>query len=66
MISVKEIESAIGKLEKHELAAFRAWYEEFDARVWDKQFEEDVSSEKLDKLAKQAIADFKAGKCKEI
>jgi hypothetical protein len=66
MVSVKEIESAIGKLKKHELAAFRAWYEEFDVKVWDKQFEEDVSSEKLDKLANQAIADFKAGKCKEI
>jgi hypothetical protein len=66
MISVKEIESAIEKLKKDELTAFRAWFDEFDARVWDKQFEGDVASGKLDKVAKQAIADFKAGKCKEI
>lgn len=66
MISIKEIESAIEGLSKDELVAFREWFEEFDARIWDKQFEEDASSGKLDKLANQAVTDFKAGKCKEI
>jgi len=28
-----------------------AWIEEFDAAIWDKQFEEDVKSGKLDELA---------------
>lgn len=51
---------------KCDLSEFRAWFEEFDAETWDKQFEEDASSGKLDKLANQAISDFKAGKCKEL
>jgi len=64
MSSVKEIESAIENLTKVELVAFREWFEEFDARVWDKQFEEDVSCGKLDMVAEQAISDYKSGKCK--
>ena len=33
---------------------------------WDSQFEKDVKAGKLDELANQAIADFEAGKCREI
>jgi hypothetical protein len=66
MTSVKEIESAIEKLAKDELTAFREWYEEFDAKLWDKQFEEDISSGKLDVLANAVLDDYRTGKCKEI
>ena len=66
MITVKEIESVIKKLSKEELAAFRKWFEEFDAMAWDKQFEEDVNLGKLDKFSEQAIADYKSGKCRKI
>ncbi len=66
MVSVKEIESAIKKLTKDDLAVLREWFEEFDAKEWDRQFEEDASSGKLDRLAEQAIADYKTGKCKKI
>ena len=66
MITIQEIESVIQKLSKADLSEFRAWFEEYDARIWDKQFEEDASSGKLDKLANQAISDFNAGKYKEI
>ncbi len=66
MITVQEIESVIQRLSKTDLSEFRAWFEEYDAQVWDEQFEEDASSGKLDKLANQAISDFKGGKYKEI
>jgi GTP-sensing pleiotropic transcriptional regulator CodY len=66
MSAMKEIQSAISKLSKSDLSAFRAWFDEFDAKVWDKKIEEDVASGKLDKVAEQAIADYKAGKCKEL
>jgi len=66
LITIQEIESVIQKLSKADLSEFRAWFEEYDARIWDKQFEEDASSGKLDKLANQAISDFNAGKYKEI
>jgi hypothetical protein len=66
MQSVKEIEDAIIKLSKSDLINFRDWFEKFDQEEWDKQFEKDVKSGKLDALAEQAILDFKAGKCKVV
>ncbi len=63
---IQELQSAVSQLSADELAIFREWFDEFDARAWDKQFEEDVKSGKLDKLADQAIADFTAGKCDEL
>ena len=33
---------------------------------WELLFEEDPKSGKLDRLANQAIADFQAGKCKQL
>jgi len=66
MQAVKKLESAVSRLSAHELARFREWFDEFDAKAWDKQFEEDVKSGKLDQLAKRAIADFRQGKCKEL
>ena len=44
MTKVNEIESAIKMPSKSDLLEFRAWFEEFDAKVWDNQFEEDASS----------------------
>lgn len=66
MDTVKEIEEAIARLSKNDLAALREWFEEFDAERWDRQFEDDVQSGKLDDLANKAVADFHAGKCKEL
>jgi len=66
MQTVQEIERAVSLLSIEDLARFRDWFDEFDAQVWDEQFEEDVKSGKLYRLANQAIADFSAGKCKEL
>jgi hypothetical protein len=64
--AVQELQSAVSQLSTDELARFRKWFDEFDAELWDRQFEEDAKSGKLDRLANQAIADFRAGKCKEL
>ncbi len=66
MLTTQEIEQAVSRLPSEELTRFREWFDEFDAKVWDMQFEADVKSGKLDGLANQAIADFRAGKCKEL
>ena len=66
MSTVLEIEQAVSKLPPQELGRFREWFEKFDAEIWDMQFEDDVKSGKLDKLANQAIAAFRAGKYKEL
>lgn len=39
---------------------------ETQAEIWDKQFETDVKAGKLDRFAEEALADYQAGRCKEI
>lgn len=51
MSTVKEIETAVSKLSREDLSAFRAWFAEFNAAEWDKQFEQDVAAGRLDALA---------------
>lgn len=57
MSTVQEIEKTVASLKPDEMAQFRAWYEEFDASLSDKQFEDDVKSGKLDAIADKAISD---------
>jgi len=66
MTRVKRIEEEVASLPKVELAKFRSWFENFDAKEWDKQIEKDIISGKLDDMANKAIADFKVGNYKEI
>ncbi|MCY3902795.1 MAG: hypothetical protein OXF76_06470 [Caldilineaceae bacterium] len=64
--TAKELQSAVSQLSPQELARFREWFEEFEAEMWDRQFEDDAKAGKLDNLANQAIADLRAGNCKEL
>jgi hypothetical protein len=61
MMTVEDIERAVSKLPADDLARFRAWFEEFDAACFDRKIELDAESGKLDRLAEQAIADFRPG-----
>ena len=65
MLTVQEIEKAVAHLPRPDLDKFRAWFDTFDADAWDKQFEEDVQSGKLDRLADQALGDLNRGRCTE-
>ena len=65
-MSITEIEQAITELSPEELARFREWFEEFDARVWDEQIENDAITGKLDKIADKSIDEYRAGKAKEL
>ena len=65
MSSVNEIEEAVLKLPAAELAAFRAWFAEFDAEAWDRRIEGDVAAGRLDALAAEALEDLRAGHCTE-
>ena len=64
--SVEEIEKLISQLPSKQLKKFRAWYQEFDSNMWDKQIDQDIMNGALDGLAKKAIADHKAGKSKKL
>ncbi|KNZ31160.1 MAG: hypothetical protein AD742_18245 [Methylibium sp. NZG] len=66
MGNVQSIEKAVEGLPPSELAEFRRWFAEFDAAAWDAQLEADASAGKLDALAAEALAEYEAGKSREI
>lgn len=66
MIKIRDLEKEVSNLPEKALAQFRAWFYKFEAQRWDKQFENDAASGKLDKLAQKALKDFDKGKCKEL
>jgi hypothetical protein len=66
MSKVENIEQEVQDLTPAELAAFRTWFLEFDAQVWDRQIEQDARKGRLDKLAEEALVTHRAGKSKEL
>lgn len=66
MTTVQEIEKAVEHLPSPDLNKFRSWFDNFDANTWDKQFEEDAASGKLDRLADQALDDLDNGRCTDL
>lgn len=63
---IKSIEKAIEALPPHELAESGRWFAEFDAAAWDKQIDRDAAAGKLDALAAEALADYRAGNPREL
>jgi hypothetical protein len=63
MSTIEEIENAVRRLSSAELDAFRNWFAEFDAVVWDRQIEEDIAAGCLDALADEALNDLTQGRC---
>jgi len=66
MTTLNEIERAVRQLSPEELAAFRTWFAEFDAAVWDQQLEKDVAAGRLDALAQKAVQHLREGRCTEL
>ena len=66
MSKIESIEQEVRNLSPSDLAAFRRWFLEFDAQVWDRQIEKDIREGKLDKFADEALAAHRAGKSKEL
>jgi hypothetical protein len=66
MSTVHEIEQAVRKLGPDELAAFRAWFAAFDADAWDRQLDDDAAAGRLDRLADEALADLRDGRCTDL
>ena len=62
MIStVQELEEAVRRLSPDEQAAFCAWYAQYDAEQWDRQFEADVAAGRLERLELEARRDQETG-----
>ena len=67
MSTVTEIEAAIARLPRQDLWRLKEHLDRRCAADWDAQIEEDArSGGPLDRLARKAMTDFKAGRCKAL
>ena len=66
MTKVENIESQIRELSRDELTSLRQWFTDFDAELWDQQFEADVQRGKLDRLAARARREHATGRSKKL
>ena len=66
MTVLQDIEQAVKQLSTEELSAFRAWFAEFDAELWDKQFESDVVEGRLNALAERALQHLQEENCTDL
>ncbi|MER3435947.1 MAG: hypothetical protein C4288_21875 [Leptolyngbya sp. ERB_1_1] len=66
MSSLEQIEAAILTLPPDEFQRLRQWFSDLDYQRWDEQIEQDIAEDKLDALAEEAIAEFKAGQSRKI
>jgi hypothetical protein len=60
-MGIKEIEAAILELPARDLTEFKAWFEDYCARVWDEQIEEDLEAGRLDALFSEVDREPEAG-----
>ncbi|HKR63605.1 MAG TPA: hypothetical protein VJZ00_07725 [Thermoanaerobaculia bacterium] len=66
MTNVEALEREVEKLSPEELAAFRAWFAEYDWQAWDRELARDVAAGRLDKFADEALAEHERGETREI
>lgn len=66
MTTVEEIEKAVARLTPKQLAKFRAWFEAYQARLFDEQIERDAKAGKLDKFAKEAVRAHREGRTRAM
>lgn len=64
MTTLEDIEKAIADLPREQLK--RTWFEQFEAAHFDQAIERDAKTGKLDQLAEDALADFRAGRTREL
>lgn len=66
MSTLEQIGAAILTLPSNDFQRLKQWFFDLDYQRWDNQLEQDIADEKLEALAEEALADFKAGHYREI
>lgn len=66
VINVDDIKEAVRRLSFEDLAAFRTWFVELDASIWDRQIEEDAAAGRLDRFAEEALQELREGRCTDL
>ena len=62
MSRVENLEGQVQSLSGEELKAFRDWFADFDAEVWDAEIEADSKNGKLSSFAERALRDHESGR----
>jgi hypothetical protein len=65
-MTVRYIERAIENLPKNELAELSAWFEKYEAEMWDEQIENDLATGRFEALRSEAMADFDVGRTRPL
>ncbi|HFE66410.1 MAG TPA: hypothetical protein ENJ93_04020 [Chloroflexi bacterium] len=60
-MNVQEIETAITQLPIKKLIELSAWFEEYQAQVWDKQIEDDLENGRLDAILAEVDTEYEEG-----
>ena len=66
MATLEDIESVVAELPPDEFMRFRTWFEELEASRFDQKIGHNAKAGKLDRLAAQALSDFRAGRTREL
>jgi len=65
-MTIEDLEKAVAKLPPEQFAEFRAWFEALDAARFDQKIERYAKAGKLDRLADEAIDDYRKGRAREL
>jgi hypothetical protein len=65
-MTIEDLEKAVAKLPSDQFAEFRAWFEQHEAARFDQKIERDAKTGKLDRLADEALDDFRKGSAREL
>ena len=66
MTTIEDLEKAVAELPPDQLQQFRVRFAQFEAARFDQEIERDADAGKLDRLAEQALADYRAGRAREL
>jgi hypothetical protein len=60
-MSVTEIQAAITELTSDDLADLMNWLDDYQAKLWDKQIDEDLQAGRLDKILAEVDKEYETG-----
>jgi hypothetical protein len=66
MTKIEQLEQDIERLSPEERARFGAWYETYDVAEWNRQFEADVATGKLETAIDAALVAHRSGRSRAL
>jgi hypothetical protein len=61
-MDLAELKQAIQNLSSKNFKTFEVWFDNFRSEQWEKEISADTKAGKLNKMAEQALEDFRKGK----